>query len=295
MSIHFTYNSDVCKDTLKQGDILKRTKELDELISTVHPHYAGNEYEYFQIISQSCDLVRRGSSKTCSSRYITLAAVRSLDTVVQRAVQEEAEANKQVRIGNVTWCSDKHKSRISQTLDSLFNNNDKNYFFLKALPEYGLSKDCCTFLRLSIAIRATDHYEKCLDAKVIQLDENFQAKLGWLVGNLYSRVGTEDFVPGCLDTKEQFNDYINAVLDQHVAWVPATSFAEFRKIYNANKDIKSPDEIKSEALNSLVEKKEERLDHFVNMLVKTAGVDAEGKEKIRNFLKSSAARNFINL
>ena len=39
------------------------------------------------------------------------------------------------------------------------------------------------------------HYETLFSARALQLTDSFQHKLGYLVGNLYSRIGTEDWVP----------------------------------------------------------------------------------------------------
>jgi len=38
----------------------------------------------------------------------------------------------------------------------------------------------------------------------MQKGSSFRAKLGWMVGNLYSRVGTEDYVPGALPCSSDF-------------------------------------------------------------------------------------------
>ena len=46
--------------------------------------------------------------------------------------------------------------------------------------------------RGSVAIKA-DHYEVLQKARIGQLAKEFRAKLGWLVGNMYSRIGTEDW------------------------------------------------------------------------------------------------------
>ncbi len=80
-SLHFTYKEcDTYSPSLKQGDILHKTPELLELLEKVHPHYINSEYKYFQVITQSCDLVRKNDS--CKSRYITLAAVMRGTTLI---------------------------------------------------------------------------------------------------------------------------------------------------------------------------------------------------------------------
>lgn len=73
-------------EDLRQGDLLAKTKEIEQVITTVHPYYLRDDYTYFIVLTQSCDLVRR-KGKTPNSRYITIAAVRPLDLVIRREVE----------------------------------------------------------------------------------------------------------------------------------------------------------------------------------------------------------------
>lgn len=291
---HFTYSPEIDNKALKQGDILEKTDALSGLINEVHPHYANHDYTHFQILTQSCDLVRRGRSNKCASRYITLAAVRSLGTVINRIIESEVEKNKRLEIKSKTWCSDKYKNRISDILASLFNNNDKNHFFLKSYPSCGLAEDSCTFLHLSIAIRAYEHYDLCLDAKRIELESNFQSKLGWLVGNLYSRVGTGDFVPSCFDTNDKFNDYIENTLNQHIAWVDAKQFSEIKACFSEN-ELLGGDELISVAEAKLVDKRKSQIDTFAGLIGVATEIEPAQKEKLKNFLDSASAKSFLKI
>ncbi len=292
--MHFTYAEKVDSTTLKQGDILDKTEALTSLIKKIHPHYANGDYTHFQILTQSCDLVRRGSDSKCASRYLTLAAIRGLSTVVERIIEQEVDDNKQIEIENIKWCSNKHKDRISQVIGSLFNNNDKNHFFLKAFPENGLPEDSCTFLHLSIAIRAYEHYDLCLEAKRIELSSNFQSKLGWLVGNLYSRVGTEDFVPACFDTPAKFRDHIEETLNKYVAWVDSSQFSEFRRCHLDDSTL-TGEQLIAAAESKIQTKRYSQLETLVNLIEKAAQIEPKQKEKLKNFLDSSAARRFLKI
>jgi hypothetical protein len=224
MGLHFTYR-DPDRSSLKQGDILKKTPELLALISEVHPHYANDDYLYFQVLTQSCDLVRRNGEK-CKTRYITLAAVRSLDLVISRVLEKITET---IEFEGKLFCSDVHKRMLEDFVNKLLNNNDTNHFFLQAETEHELDRHCCTQLHLSISIRAYEHYDVCLNGKILELQENFRAKLGWLVGNLYSRVGTEDYVPSAIPDQEQYKEYVNNLLNGYVAWLPSADFSQFKK------------------------------------------------------------------
>jgi hypothetical protein len=103
------------------------------------------------------------------------------------------------------------KSKVHEFLARLINNNESNYFYLESNGD--LLSDSVAFLRLSIALRASLHYNTCLDAKILQLTDMFQAKLGWLVGQLYSRVGPEDRETSALQKK------IGYVLEDVAIWV----------------------------------------------------------------------------
>jgi len=79
-------------------------------------------------------------------------------------------------------------------MQRLLNNNEPGYFYLDA-EGAELGVDCVALLNLSIAIKSDLHLRTCTAAKMLQLTDTFQAKLGWLVGQLYSRVGTQDMDP----------------------------------------------------------------------------------------------------
>lgn len=176
---HFTYSKKIEHDKLKQGDILHKNEEIRSMIQAVHPHYLKEDYKFFIVLTQSCDLIKRDGQ----APYISLAAVRPFDLLLQRKISNYQKTDIE-RIGRI--CSQSKKWIIHQFLERLFNNNEPEYFYLYEDDSFGLSEPMVAFLRLSIAVKTDLHYEKCLNAKFIELDENFTAKLGWLVGNMYS-------------------------------------------------------------------------------------------------------------
>jgi len=283
MEGHFTYSKSSDMSALKQGDVLTNSGKLKELVSMIHPHYSGKNYKYFQVLTQSCDLVRRGEK--CSSRYITLAAVRDIDTVIHRAVMKIATTPQRFELDDRLICSDKHKQKIERFIESLFNNNDKNHFFLKAYPEVGLDLDSCAFLHLSIAIKSNEHFDKCLEAKILELDSEFQAKLGWMVGNLYSRVGTKDFVPHHFGERREFIKYINDVMDEQVTWVPANFFSEVRKLASEDSGSSSLKEIGEKAILIKEQKKEQKIMNLVNKINREIELGSTERDKIMDILR----------
>ncbi len=219
---HFTYADALDKTCLKQGDVLKKTAELSTLINEVHPYFNSENYPYFLVITQTCDLVKRRDDK-CKSKYITIAAVRSLGDALKREAEEIAFSTIERRTKKLI--DEKNGSKLSEFLGRLFNNNIPDYFYLHHDVSLDFVDPSVAFLRVSIALKSELNYKICLENKVLELEENFQAKLGWLVGNLYSRVGTEDWVPNTLD-QPKFNKLVNDQLKSHFQIVPNLSEIE---------------------------------------------------------------------
>jgi len=284
--LHFTY-AQPKSDELLQGDILKRTPQLEAVMREVHPHYLNREYTHFQVITQSCDLVRRGQDEKCKTRYITVAAIRSLETVIKRELEKVINRGLAVAIDGETHCSDAVKDELKDFLKKIYNNQSKDYFFLYSAPTYELALDSCTFLPLSIAIKADLHFDVCLSSKCLQLEDNFQSRLGWMVGNLYSRVGTKDFVPTGLTTQTEFNSLINEKLQNHLTWVKKSDFSTYAK--NANEPKISVDAIKQK----IAEEKERKInlgvEEIIRLLKLEVKIDQDAEKKIVNRLSKSGA------
>jgi len=276
--LHFTY-SEPKLDQLRQGDILRKTPELLSLIREVHPHYANEDYLYFQVLTQSCDLVRR-NGKICKSRYLTLAAVRPMRLIVERALDGY---EKKFIFDNQLFCSSVHRRALKDLFVKLFNNNDTQNFFLKASPDYGIDVDCCAQLHLSIAIRAYQHYDLCLGAKILELRDEFRAKLGWLVGNLYSRVGTQDYVPGAMPDEKAFEEFVQRTMEEYVAWVPEKDYATYQKQHSK---VASFEEMQGRVATEKERKQKSKLDSIVSAITAAlpGDVDDATKVALRNTL-----------
>ncbi len=197
---HFTYK-EPASTQLQQGDILRKTEDIKNLLKIVHPHYLKEDYLYFLVLTQSCDLERR-SSKACKAPYITLAAVRPIELLLEREIKQY-QIQHDLAKGKIIDRS--YYAKLQSFTEKLLNNNATEYFYLHEDAGMGFSESCVAFLRLSIAIKSKDHYETCLNAKILELDDTFKAKLGWLVGNIYSRVGTHDWVPTVVPSNSAFD------------------------------------------------------------------------------------------
>lgn len=230
MTCHFTYSPELNKQEILQGDLLGRNQPLDNLLAEIHPYYHDKEvFKYFIVLTQSCDLVRRNSSP-CKARYITLAAVLPFKKVFdwEMSLYQNSEVQK---LGGVIDL--KKRGHATEFVAKILNNNHPEFFYLHSDDQFGLKEPHCAILRLSVAIRSEEHYEKCLDAKFLQLNDNFRAKLGWSVGQIFSRVGTKDWTPKP-KTKSEFNLMIKDILDESYIWLDNK---EIESLENALRDI----------------------------------------------------------
>ncbi len=195
MPSHYAY-VEPNKKTLCQGDILKKTDDLVAHLKKYHPYYADHaDYKYFMVLTQSCDLVRR-KGKPCNSQYITLAAARPVEEALLReAAKRQDEWQKKARV-----ISAKERDNLANFVKSLIDNNKERYFYIHTDVSVEIQQNCCVFLQLAVSLKA-EHYEMCLAAKICELDETFQAKLGYQIGHMYNRVGTTEW-----DTKYPDND-----------------------------------------------------------------------------------------
>lgn len=185
--MHWTYVSRQPDADLEQGDFLLPDDELRDILNTVHPHFCAAKYIGFVVITQSCDLVRRGG-KSAKAEHVNIATVRTLKDVGTKLVARVATT---IAPG-LFRRSDRAAAR--ELLTRLFNQNEQalGLFYFHSDRDIGLGDPSVAFLRVSVALRA-EHYEALVRARTGGLAPAFQAKLGWLVGNLYSRAATPDW------------------------------------------------------------------------------------------------------
>lgn len=181
----------------------------------------------------------------------------------------------------------KTKSKATDFLTRIFNNNEPGYFYLDS-EDTELSCDCVAFLNLSIALKADLHFEKCLAAKVAQLTSTFQAKLGWLVGQMYSRVGTEDFARDIIlkKTKSALNNVALWIEDQQVPAVEKV----FKELQIAQPGVKILATEISKALSKIPSRKQLVLEQAEKIIKETLGEENDALcTKLRKRLEYDAA------
>jgi hypothetical protein len=284
---HFTYASVLDSAQLRQGDLLRRTQKLEDILRDVHPHYFKKpDYRFFIVLTQSCDLVRR-DDKRCASPYITIAAVRPVKLALEREVRRIQYDEVEEQLG---FCDESRKAKLVQFLERLLNNNEDRYFFLYREPLKGLDEDHCAFLQLSIALKAELHYSTLLAAKVLQLNDSFQHKLGYLVGTSYSRVGTDDWLPNHA-TKEKFEHATRQPIDdlKSVTWLEGPIHKEalkrLRALPSGERSIEKLEEVIKEVGRARDAKRLQVLDTIAGTL-KALSVDAEVIQRARARLES---------
>jgi hypothetical protein len=283
--MHFTYESILSKTELMQGDVLSRTSGINSLLERIHPHFHSHTKNlFFMVLTQSCDLVPRGNDGKCKAPYITIAPIRSLDLVIEKYLAQLGSVSINAELPVI---SAKSKDKAAEFLHRLFNNNESGYFYLDA-DDTSLPCECVAFLNLSIAIKSDFHYKECLNAKVLQLTDTFQAKLGWLVGQMYSRVGTKDWESGALKNK------VKKALNSDIAiWVENDKVKLLEDVYEDLSNIE-PNVIMSradisKAIKNLPTRKQKVLEQAEKILTEVLGQDDPMAAKLRKRLENDTA------
>lgn len=208
--VHYTYQPYQDSDDLYQGDILETTGSIQSILEDVHPHFLNAKYTGFLVLTQTCDLVRRGSAD-CKSRYINLAVIRPLEDVLWNFLDKICE---RVKISDKVvegFYLSESKSKAHQLFERIINQNEQalGVFYLHPDGAVKIAEHSVALLQVSIALRAQEHYDTLIDARCGRLADPFRDKLGWLIGNLYSRVATEDMsIEKQKEIKRMFLNYI---------------------------------------------------------------------------------------
>lgn len=231
--LHFTYERST-STSLQQGDLIRRTPDVETILRQVHPHFSEEKYRYFVILTQSCDLVLR-DGEHCKARYISIAPVRSINDVAKKILNAVHFTELERRL---QFASEDRKTKAIQAFERIFNNNEAPYFYFYQEPKLGLSEDYCAILSLSIAVKSELHYESLLEARVLSLNSSFQHKLGYLVGTMYSRVGTQDW-----DENANLSTRANELIDRanSVTWIPKEIFPIVTKSLKSKQEVTPKD------------------------------------------------------
>lgn len=245
---HFAYDwGDYDGEQLFQGDVLKRTSDLEEVLSELYPYaYQRPEtYPFFLVLTQSCDLQKHGE-RSPKADYITIAAVRPARYLLYRRVAElQNNAEREAGI-----CFSHKKQKIQLFVERLLSNEQEPFFYLHPGKRTPFQEPHVAYLRITFPLRTDSHYDKCVTAKSLQLKPSFQAKLGWLTTLVFGQVGTEDFPPKT--RRELASEYIEAIED--VSWVKRRAFLNMARQRDMQGNLSELSEEQVEALLNALEK-----------------------------------------
>lgn len=224
--------------TLMKGDLLEKTEFLERVLEK---EYVGTnklllDSEYFVVLTQSCDLVRL--KKNPKSPFITIASVQHLESALNDHTSKIKDQNidSQLNICNLSY-----RTQTLQYLERLLNNSEKSHYCLPVECHSNFSKDYCIVLNLSVAI-SSEYYNRCLEAKIGQMEEIFAAKLGWMAGNQFSRVATPDIDELIDNTKggSSFKSvFMERVFSSATIWLSTHQIKELKKLIKHSK-VSSP-------------------------------------------------------
>jgi hypothetical protein len=215
--LHWTYeeiNSDL---DLYQGDILEPTEELRFILKEVHPHFLDPKYSAFLLITQTCDMVYR--SGDINTDYLSIAVIRPLESVIHDFLSHVCRpVTKKVYLKET-------KNKAYDLMERLLNQNEHalGLFYLHQDSSSGINTPSVALLRISVTLRV-EHYEVLKNARKGRLKAEFRNKLGWLVGNLYARIGTEDWHKDerIKEMGKLIEQYISGKDDFSPTWIPSS-------------------------------------------------------------------------
>ena len=237
---HWTYTDCKPEDGLYQGDIIAREPLLG-VLKDVHKHFCDPKYLAFIVLTQTCDLVVR-KRMACKAKHISLAVIRPLSALMPGLLEEICNSPAPGIFSN------DRREEAEQFLHRVLNQNEQAHGWVYLHPDgdVGIGEHAVAMLRISISLRSNEHYELIRKARCGRLDTEYRNKLGWLKGNLYSRIDTTDW--GEKDSgHEDETAIIKGLLDARIGdhaplWVPAVWIDEAKR-KNVKLNAVPPDQI----------------------------------------------------
>lgn len=268
---------------------MRRTGDMLDIFKKIYPHFCDEKYLAFAILTQSCDLIRHGG-KPCKAREINLAVIRPIRDILGPFLDGIAGT------GVSQLLDERKRTKAIEFLDRVINQNEQalGLFYLHPDADAGISTESVIVLRVSIALRAREHFDSLVAARCGRLDTEFQHKLGWLVGNLYSRIATADWDDHGNNEIKQ-SKLVKRILEQpSPAFKPIWTNAKAVKKALANnidliKIIDKPDLLKQvlaqHAPTSVQQTIAQRVEHHVREVLFPKDVTEEQQRQIGNIIQ----------
>lgn len=248
----FTYEEPKKESDLQQGDLLSKTVEIEKKLGKLIPEFLSLAGNYFLVLTQSCDLVWRDGKTT--AKEISICNVESFDDYLISEISSHQNAVD----SKLNICKESVRSKLYLLLERIFNNNEKDLFYLHEDLSIGLSERSIANLRMIATVPADLLYDDFLNERVLSLRGEFKACLGQKVGIIFSRVGTEDWVPDNI-TKDEFAGLINFNLDTAVDWQPDKFVDVVRKKFKDTYEAMDSDMLSDQASTIKVQKRREKV------------------------------------
>lgn len=227
----YVYEDHSAELSLQQGDVLRVDGQFSQYFSEFYPAIQPvNSNEYVMVLTQSCDLVRDKKRKPKLS-HINVCLIRRLSLFLTQLINDEI---KPTTIKDKKILTRDALDQLKDSFSKLFNNNDqKTLFFLpKTIP---FEEDMVAVLPLSFSFQ-TNHYDLLIENRILGIKTEFQAKVGYIIGQLYNRIATPDLHDFGWDDKK-IRSYINQLLDHlNLQQVPDKDYLEYIKA-NVNENI----------------------------------------------------------
>ncbi len=225
---HWTYEPiDENEFFLRQGDIIMLPdKDSTEKFFGEKHIFAQPIYSAFIVTTQDCDLVIRPEGHW-DADYINLAGIVPISSVLSDLL--DFSGNKILPY----VYTKKTKEHAKSLLKRIFNQNawKIGLFYIHPDDAIKIGEPSVALLRVTSTLHLTKNtYEKLQKFRVGRLSGIFRAKLGWTVGNLYSRVGTPDWGDINAEDKEITKTEIDKLLSsEEYVWVDKQNIDAARK------------------------------------------------------------------
>lgn len=282
----FFYSTEINLNVLNQGDLIQLTNDIKGLIESneikINP-----KAKYLIILTHTCDIVHD------KSKYITFTPVIFLEDFIQELIEESMKKEIE-RKGQVL--SIKKKLTICDKILRLANNNLSEYFFLIMNTGREINNHLVALLKESFSInsKSIDHsILKDKDAKVAELNENFRAKLGWLIGDMYARVATKDYIPEAI-SKEDFVKEVDQTLEKSVLWIEGKKIDSGERKLREDIDSLDQDNIREYLNNIHIPSNEEKIKNLILEKLSTTSLSTDEVIKITEIIvKSTTLQSVI--
>jgi hypothetical protein len=183
-------NTEQDRQSLFQGDIIFIDDAIRSNLIALYQDRV-KKAEFAIVLTQSCDLVKRSDlGNQCKAQLIHMGILSIFDEYFLDDLSKYCE--KGLFEDKVLIIDEGKAQKLQNSLEKLFNNNISDHFFIPEDSGKGLANHYVVDLRDQCLI-SYEYFEDILGNKRCELEEIYRAKLGYMVSQLFSRIGTKDW------------------------------------------------------------------------------------------------------